>query len=218
MRWIFPAAFSAWQPMEHSEFWWWKDFFYLSQAHYRFNSSLKNIQSVFYLQISAIWWFGYWKGWKKLFPIFTGDFPTFQRWNGLLIEGFPEQHEDLGSEGTASRMHKASKWSFWRHLKESMKGRGIVISLGENGVGDVKRLLKVLRAIGNKLPIQLVHKGDVPKAAMQDIIKVGRGDFNLEIEISFTALVTLKISGLLTLKKHWTAPRHTCFKDSQTSG
>lgn len=125
---------------------------------------------------------------KKLFPIFTGDFPTFQRWNGLLIEGFPEQHEDLGSEGTASRMHKASKWSFWRHLKESMKGRGIVISLGENGVGDVKRLLKVLRAIGNKLPIQLVHKGDVPKAAMQDIIKVGRGDFNLEIENQFHSI------------------------------
>lgn len=63
-----------------------------------------------------------------------------------------------------------------------------MISLGENGVGDVKRLLKVLRAIGNKLPIQLVHKGDVPKAAMQDIIKVGRGDFNLEIENQFHSI------------------------------
>ncbi|CUS25246.1 LAQU0S50e00100g1_1 [Lachancea quebecensis] len=125
---------------------------------------------------------------KKLFPLFTGDLPVFQRWDGLVVEGFPGQNEVLGSEGTASKIHRASQWSFWRHLKESMYGRGIVISLGENGVSDVKRLLKVLKATGNKLPIQLVHKGDLTKAAMQDIIKVGRGDFNLEIERQFQSI------------------------------
>lgn len=116
----------------------------------------------------------------KLFPMFSGDFPTFQRWDGLLVEGYPKLVASSGKM-TTTNVEKGPKASFWKHLKESMNGRGIVISLGEGGVSDVKRLLRVLRTVGNRLPIQLVHKGDLSRAAMQEIINIGRGDVIVEI-------------------------------------
>lgn len=124
---------------------------------------------------------------RKLYPAFTGNFPTFQRWDGLLVQGFPRLDASSGKMATIG-VGKAPKASFWKHLKESMNGRGIVISLGEGGVNDVKRLLKVLRTVGNKLPIQLVHKGDLPGSSMQDIINVGRGDINVEIGDNFHSI------------------------------
>lgn len=55
-----------------------------------------------------------------------------------------------------------------------MKGRGIVISIGEGGVNETKRLIKVLRYLNNTLPTQLVHKGDLSKNSMKELIDVAR--------------------------------------------
>lgn len=64
--------------------------------------------------------------------------------------------------------------SFWEEFRKHMKGRGIVISIGEGGVNETKRLIKVLRYLNNTLPTQLVHKGDLSKNSMKELIDVAR--------------------------------------------
>ncbi|CUS25219.1 LAQU0S37e00210g1_1 [Lachancea quebecensis] len=111
---------------------------------------------------------------SRLFPTFTRELPIFTRWDGTVRNEFPllNKHYEIQPEGS-SISHK-QKIPFWRQVKNSMNNRGIVISLGESGVTEVKRLLNTLRLLGNKLPIQLVHKGDVSAEAMRSIVDVGR--------------------------------------------
>ncbi|SCU77210.1 LAFA_0G24630g1_1 [Lachancea sp. 'fantastica'] len=112
----------------------------------------------------------------RLFPTFTGILPTFRRWDGLTIEGFPAADGVLNSGPPIS-----SDFSFWKQVKGKMKGRGLVISVSDSCVSDAKRLLRVLRALHNELPIQLVHKGDLSDNSMQELIKVGRDTISIEM-------------------------------------
>ncbi|SCU81601.1 LAMI_0B06986g1_1 [Lachancea mirantina] len=109
----------------------------------------------------------------RLFPQFTGLHPTFTRWDGLTLESFPNfETPSSGSSIEGSPLFPAS--SFWKSTQRSYNGRGIVVSLGESGVDDAKRLLRALRAVNNTLPIQFVHKGDISDSTVTALIEAGR--------------------------------------------
>lgn len=110
---------------------------------------------------------------SRLFPVFTREVPIFSRWDGSITEGFPEAK--LSKKDYEVKEEIASKDAYWKQVKERYSGKGIVISIGEGGVDEVIRLLRVLRALKNTLPIQLVHKGDVSASSMNMIIQAGRG-------------------------------------------
>lgn len=61
-----------------------------------------------------------------------------------------------------------------------MNGRGIVISFAEQSIPELKRLLKVLRLSKNKLPIQLVHRGDVYQDSLQQLVDIARNPIMLD--------------------------------------
>ncbi|CAR25446.1 alpha-mannosyltransferase [Lachancea thermotolerans CBS 6340] len=119
---------------------------------------------------------------SRLFPIFTRELPVFTRWDDTREDEATSVNEQENVKLEGSDLNQTLKLPFWRRAKDSMKDRGIVISFGEGGVSEVKMLLNVLRLLGNKLPIQLVHKGDVSAEAMQSISYVARNDVTKDAE------------------------------------
>ena len=48
-------------------------------------------------------------------------------------------------------------------LQKNSKGKGIVISVSTRYAKDAMRLIKILRALNNRLPIQIIYKNDITK-------------------------------------------------------
>ncbi len=61
----------------------------------------------------------------------------------------------------------------WRSM---LNGKGIVLSAADKYESDLVGLLRVLRALNNKLPIQIVHKGDLSEKVQDNLVKVARAD------------------------------------------
>lgn len=81
---------------------------------------------------------------RTFLPYFTGEFPTSQKW-----------------DGSVRKLSSSGENSFWGEAKRRMEGRGIVISIVDHKVHEAIRLIRVLSHLGNKFPIELVHKGDL---------------------------------------------------------
>lgn len=110
---------------------------------------------------------------RNLFPYLNLDllyadekkfWPVHSRWNGQSVQGSTprfsdDEHKFLGF----SKIKYDQKLSFWGNWRNIMQpaSKGIIISAGSGQLEDCARLLKVLRHLGNKLPIEIVHRGDI---------------------------------------------------------
>ncbi|KAI5966516.1 uncharacterized protein KGF55_000825 [Candida pseudojiufengensis] len=79
----------------------------------------------------------------KLFPFLTDKPP--------ILDGDNSYNSDVYARNSIDYIYKNSK------------GKGIVVSAATRHSRDLVRLIKVLRALNNKLPIQIMHKGDITK-------------------------------------------------------
>jgi alpha 1,3-mannosyltransferase len=133
---------------------------------------------------------------QRLFPWLSRELPTFKRWDGSIIKGIPKMSkyvseyddEDIpftpknvfdDTEGVGlSRLGKRSSRNecFMNQWRSSLNGKGIVLSVADKYEHDITGLLRVLRALNNKLPIQLVHKGDLSEQVQERIVKVARSE------------------------------------------
>lgn len=102
---------------------------------------------------------------KRIFPFMNEVSPRFRKAGEIEDYGWPvyddnsniiERKDDL-TENPIDFINK------------NVKGRGIVISVSTRHSKDVSRLIKVLRALNNKLPIQILYKNDISKKAMTAI-------------------------------------------------
>ena len=96
---------------------------------------------------------------EKLFPFLTGEPPDFQRLNETTInKGYPVIHgggkfDEISYEGE----------NILDFMKKKKNGKGIVLTGVSRHSKDLVKLIRVLRALGNELPIEIVHKGDFSK-------------------------------------------------------
>lgn len=119
----------------------------------------------------------------RLFPFLTMNLPTFTRWDGSIVREFPCLDDSLNACGNTVSADEENQYrSFWGNIKNSMNGKGLVISIADIGVDETKRLLKTLRLLGNQLPIQLVHKGDLHYILMAELVAVARNELIIEID------------------------------------
>lgn len=119
----------------------------------------------------------------RLFPMFTKKIPVFTRWDGFSPDEFPIL-SNLPKDNIehASRIEGSPTGSFWRTAKERYNGRGIVISVSDGiRVNEVKSLMRTLRLLKNRLPIQVVHKGDLSDYSIGEIVNTGRAKLSIEI-------------------------------------
>ncbi|KAL7664187.1 Uncharacterized protein ABC855_g3019 [[Candida] zeylanoides] len=90
---------------------------------------------------------------KKFFPFFTRNLPTFERFDGVVAESkFP---------GDDVPVYSKERDNLMEYNKLHSHGRGILLSASNKHSRDVIKLVRVLRALNNRLPIQIVHKGDI---------------------------------------------------------
>ncbi|CDO92036.1 unnamed protein product [Kluyveromyces dobzhanskii CBS 2104] len=121
---------------------------------------------------------------NRLFPLLTRKLPIFTRWDGYSAEDIPKfDNDERDGEEYSSETKPDSGSFFWKKFKDGYRGRGIVVSLSDGvGVDEGKRLLRTLRLLGNALPIQFVHKGDLSEASIAELVDTGRGELSIEID------------------------------------
>ncbi|QLQ81762.1 hypothetical protein HG537_0G00150 [Torulaspora globosa] len=122
---------------------------------------------------------------KGLFPYLNLDllyedekkfWPVHSRWDGQVVQGFTPRFSDDGYKFIGfSKIKYDQGLSFWENwLRNIMQpgSRGIVISAGTRQLEDCARLVKVLRHLGNKLPIEIVHRGDLSLEEQRRIFQI----------------------------------------------
>ncbi|ODV72678.1 alpha-mannosyltransferase CYBJADRAFT_98267 [Cyberlindnera jadinii NRRL Y-1542] len=95
----------------------------------------------------------------------------------------PQDKDYLTDDGSSeklqhSKLFKRSTKSkcFMNDWRNALNGRGIILSVADKYKDDVIGLIKVLRALNNRLPIQVVHKGDLSESAQDELIEAARAD------------------------------------------
>lgn len=116
----------------------------------------------------------------KMYPYLSGKLPLFQNNHGKYFYG-PESLPDLNLNNFNDLQNLKNDFfdislieldesinqfhieniPYWNYYKNFLNGSGIVISINDNFVNDVIKLLKNLQFLGNYLPIQLIHRGDL---------------------------------------------------------
>lgn len=108
----------------------------------------------------------------RVFPWLTRSLPIYTHWDGTVSRGLPELATEPKKEQTNSNC-------FLEQFKNTINGRGYVTSAGNGQVGELMKLALLLRALGNKMPIQIVHKGDLSSENQQKLISAFRDDVPL---------------------------------------
>ncbi|PVH23844.1 hypothetical protein CXQ85_004138 [Candidozyma haemuli] len=87
---------------------------------------------------------------RRLTPFFHDQLPRFETPDGASVDDqFPGCRKYMPDDTLIQYYH------------ENMKGKGIVISAATRYSKDIARLIRVLRGLNNKLPIQIVYRGDL---------------------------------------------------------
>lgn len=126
---------------------------------------------------------------RKLFPYLSFEVPTFEvmtRSNSTRFNnGIPELTSGYFEDKVLEPKSDDNLILFYQ---QNMNGRGIVLSAASRHAKDVARLIRLLRALNNKLPIQILHRSNfsnrsktiVTEAAyesLEDAIEFSRSPF-----------------------------------------
>lgn len=109
----------------------------------------------------------------RMFPWLSRKSPVYKRWDGTELNTVPimskytDQLPDYNPVITECYM---------KNLKHQLNGKGITISAKDDHFDLLAGLFSLLRALGNKLPIEIVHKGDMSKEIQKKLITVARMD------------------------------------------
>lgn len=76
--------------------------------------------------------------------------------------------------------------SFWRRAISATHGRGIVVSVVDSHVDYAARLLRVLARLGNTLPVQFVHGGELSGRLVQLLQRVAGEQTVTFVDVSST--------------------------------
>ncbi|CCH46181.1 Alpha-1,3-mannosyltransferase MNN1 [Wickerhamomyces ciferrii] len=132
---------------------------------------------------------------ERLFKFLTRKLPIYKRWNNETLQQLPIIENYLNNVEyktnlTETQLPKNQTKCFTRSLMNSFNGQGIVISAADKHLDELSSLILVLRAINNKLPIQIIHRGDLNSTSQDALINVSRSlDLNLNKINSFKSYI-----------------------------
>ena len=98
----------------------------------------------------------------KLFPFISSQAPKFRKSGETEEFGWPiyDNENNIIDRKTEFGDNPIE------FLQKNSKGKGIVISVSTRYAKDAMRLIKILRALNNRLPIQIIYKNDITKKIM----------------------------------------------------
>lgn len=73
-----------------------------------------------------------------------------------------------------------SSANYWARYMSVARGRGIVISIDDANVAHACRLIRVLASLGNELPIQFIHEGDLLARSTATLLNCAKGKQDVE--------------------------------------
>jgi len=160
---------------------------------------------------------------KRLFKFLTKKLPTYTRWNKETIETLPDMSKYLKdvkykTDISQQDSHANETLCFTRSLMNSYNGQGIAISAMDKHVDELSSLILVLRALNNKLPIQIVHRGDLSEKSQDALIKASRSlDLNFDSLKSFKAYIQTKFENVRKLDLETIFPKQEIWFVNTTS-
>lgn len=117
---------------------------------------------------------------RKVLPYFTGRIPMYVRWDG---ERFSDPNQLVNTDQEYQKFdsshfaHRAGDSKFTlcmaTYMLDASKGKGIVITTDTAMAHQVVALIKVLRVLGNELPIQIVYTS-ITARRIKQILEVSR--------------------------------------------
>lgn len=132
----------------------------------------------------------------RIFPWLSNILPSYTRWDGTVINNhLPDlsksqsTYDDDEFHSHIKKDHIPETNCFLKNFRYSINGRGIVISASNGQKDELMRLGLILRATNNKLPIQIIHKGDLSEKNQKELIHQFRRPINLDnLPLSFEKL------------------------------
>ncbi|KAH3674690.1 hypothetical protein WICMUC_003106 [Wickerhamomyces mucosus] len=122
-----------------------------------------------------------------------------------------DNDEWFGDDKKLIKRAPSKKNCFLDNWRSSLNGKGIVLSVADKYESDIIGLIRVLRGLNNRLPIQLVHKGDLSDNAMKNIVKVARED-NPKVPLSLYEKIKFDIPHNFPKQEVWFVNAKRCIK------
>ncbi|KAI5956253.1 MNN13 [Candida jiufengensis] len=130
----------------------------------------------------------------RLYPWLSFETPVFERWTGQIFNHPPNFRKILkdysqpinkNSKTSSTNFysedskdfHKSST-NFFKNFKNECNGKGLVLSVADKHVDYVVNLIHLLRALNNKLPIQIVYFNDLNEETKKKIVTAARETFS----------------------------------------
>lgn len=175
---------------------------------------------------------------SRIYPWLSPSFPVYERWDGKILMTPPDMSKYVKdkrvfkhtNERARNSRHAGTKYHskltggkdcFLNKLKNSMNGRGIVLSIGDKHVDDTVRLINLLRALGNTYPIEIVYNDNISKETKTKIVNAARsGDVTLpssyhKVADYFTD--DFRAKGRLPPQEVWFVNAHNVIQDNYKS-
>lgn len=134
---------------------------------------------------------------EKLFYHFSGNLPLFisNLTDTKVSTGYPIYTKNNKFEGEYHKYDK-DKDNIIDFIHEKSTGKGIVISATTRYTKDIIKLIRVLRASNNELPIQIIYKNDLNQRSQKYIMAAATADYDELFSISMSPDVNLVLPEL----------------------
>lgn len=131
---------------------------------------------------------------KRVYPWLAMTNPLFQHYKGPLLNSVPvmadylprdspalvptnkKAHNGRGSKAVKSPLTN-NKACFLNGFKNKLNGKGIVLSIKDDHAEDTVNLINLLRALGNRYPIQIVYYKPISVNTKKKIVNAARLQF-----------------------------------------
>ncbi|EGW31032.1 uncharacterized protein SPAPADRAFT_52215 [Spathaspora passalidarum NRRL Y-27907] len=111
----------------------------------------------------------------RVYPWMTFEYPVYEHWTGAMVHEPPDA-QSLNPQAYKSKSTSKSSSNFIKQFKNRLNGRGIVLTLPDHHTHGVVSMIRLLRALKNRLPIQIVNFEDLALENKKQIVAAARDD------------------------------------------
>ncbi|EGW32397.1 uncharacterized protein SPAPADRAFT_55855 [Spathaspora passalidarum NRRL Y-27907] len=112
----------------------------------------------------------------RVYPWLSFEPPVYESWQGHVY--YQPPNLQAIRKGKPQPASKSKSPYFLSQFRDQCNGKGIVLSIGDKHADDTVRLIHLLRALNNKLPIQIVYYDKLSTATKEKIVTAAREPFN----------------------------------------
>ena len=133
----------------------------------------------------------------RIYPWLSLELPIFERWTGEVYTSIPVYRDILKDKtqppptASTTSSSKTTNTNFFKTYKSLCNGKGIVLTIGDHHGETAANLIRLLRALNNRLPIQILYHDGLRTDTKEKLVAAARDNF-LDLPRSYS-----KVSDLL---------------------